>query len=576
MSPLTRRLPIVAALPLLAASAHAQSVQRMSVTLTPEGNAAAIRTVRVEQTLPDLRGRAGAPLLQVPTRITLTPGQPYDADDIVATDDQGPLPLTMRTDPDDRAIPVQWRTFTPSRDTVGSVRLRYRATVTQALAPRDPGPSYDLRGLSGGFGGAFFSFLLLPRDAQQHDLSLHWDLSGLPPGGRGMTTRGEGDVAGRFDLGDLGTLFLLGGRMGAFSSPDGLFRSYWIGRPPFDPEAAARWSARSFAMQRAFFRDSQTTPYYLLMRPFPLPRDGGGATRGGFMLEYGVGRLSDAARRFMFTHEIIHHFIGMLEGDASRLAWFGEGLAEYYKVRLPIRHGLADLPATAAEIGVMTNAYYMSPLVAASYEQAANARWAGGEAQSIPYNRGFLYFANLDALVRAHSGDRRSLDDLVLAMLESRRAGRGYSEAQWRALLQAELGQAGIDDFENMQRGGLIVPPNNAFGPCLERRQRRVHRPVLGFAENALLVEPHVVRRLAPDSAAAAAGLREGDRIVSFTGARPRIAHSASNLRLDPQLRLVVERGGRRETIAFSTQGPLVDEYHWVPRQRAARGNCSF
>jgi hypothetical protein len=503
-------------------------------------------------------------------------GQAYRDGDIVATDAAGNLPLKMSEDPAPPSSPVQMRSFTPLRHTQGPLTLRYRADVTPAEKPRKPGPSYDLRGTDGGFGGAFFSFLLLPKNPPaSYDLSLHWDFSALPAGAHGVTTRGEGDVAALVPADEMGTIFLLGGKVGSYSPAGSLFHAHWIGRPPFDPQANAEWTAKSFAMLRDYFRDTEAKPFYLLMRPFPLPRDGGGATRGGFMLEYGQGALSDAARRFMFTHEMIHHFVGSLDGDSGKNAWFGEGLAEFYKVRLPLRNGLADIKVTAAEIGNLTNAYYMGRFVSLSFDEAAARRWTDREVQAIPYNRGFMYFVNLDARVRAASRGRRSLDDLIHAMLASRRAGHGYDEGTWRELLHAELGQAGIDDFEQMLAGKLIVPPPDAFGACMERRERTIPRPTLGFEENSLLVKPYVVTSLTPESAAARAGLRESDTIVSFTGAHARIAHSAPNIVLDPVVQLDVKRNGSVEHVRFSTEGPRVPEYYWTPRSGTSTG-CAF
>ena len=282
------------------------------------------------------------------------------------------------------------------------------------------------------------------------------------------------------------------------------------------------------------------------------------------MLEYGTGAMTDMARRIMFTHEMVHHFVGVLDGDTSANAWFGEGLAEFFKVRLPLRAGMLDVVDAAREFGVMTNAYYTSPLVRLSYKDVAEQRWAGGAAQAVPYNRGFIYFTNLDAKIRARSHGRRSLDDLVLAMLERRRAGKSYDERSWRALLRSELGAEGETDFDRMLRGALIVPPDNAFGECFERR-RVVHpRPELGMSEDSFLVPPYRVTGLEPGSRAARSGLLEGDSMVSFEGVTPRVAHSASNVKLDPVVTIVVERAGKPLLFQFSTAGPAVVEYYWM------------
>ena len=118
------------------------------------------------------------------------------------------------------------------------------------------------------------------------------------------------------------------------------------------------------------------------------------------MLEYGAGAMDDAARRIMFTHEMVHHFLGTLQGDSSANAWFEEGLAEFYKVRLPLREGLIHIVDVAREIGVMTNAYYTSSEVTTPYADVGKQRWAGSEAQVVPYNRGFMYFMGLDTEIR--------------------------------------------------------------------------------------------------------------------------------------------------------------------------------
>ncbi len=311
------------------------------------------------------------------------------------------------------------------------------------------------------------------------------------------------------------------------------------------------------------------------MRPFANPRDGGGATRGGFMLEYGTGRLSGDSRKAMFTHEMVHHFIGSLAGDSGQNAWFGEGLAEFYKIRAPYRAGLLGIDGVLHEINVMTDAYYTNAFVATPIVEAGRLRWADRSIQTVPYNRGFMYFVDLNAKIVARSGGKRSLDDLVRAMLARRNSGLPYDEASWRTLLLAELGPEGPADLDAMQAGRLITPPDNAFGSCFRRvKVDGTRRPILGFEENTLLTEPFIVTELDENSAAARAGLRNGDKIVSRTGVTERIAHSASNIRLDPIVELTVRRGDEMLDIRFSTEGPGIDYYRWLAKRKLE--NCDI
>ncbi|MEA1676663.1 hypothetical protein [Nitrospirillum sp. BR 11163] len=404
-----------------AVPAPAQSLPQVDVKLIPVVSDGSVTTVRVTETLTGLEGGPDRPLVSVPARIALTPGQAYTAEEVVFADAAGLLPIRMGVDQPPPGMPLQMRSFTPLRAITGPVTVTYVAKVTPALTPRKLGPSYDLRGIDGGVGGAYFSFLLMPLQAPQVDVHLAWDMTGVP-GGAVVSTAGGGDYTARVAPMEVYSTFFLVGRVHGLTTPDSPFQAYWIGTPPFRADTMVDWSRKSFTVLQRFFQDAEAKPYTLLMRPYLRPRDGGGAARGGFMLEYGVGALDDAARRIMFTHEMVHHFVGMLEGDSSANAWYGEGLAEFYKVRLPLREGLVHIVEVAREIGVMTNAYYSSPLVTTPYAEVGRQRWAGGEAQVVPYNRGFLYFTNLDAQIRAKSGGRRSLDNLVLAMLERRRS----------------------------------------------------------------------------------------------------------------------------------------------------------
>jgi hypothetical protein len=545
-------------------TSHAETKQSISVILSPTAKSGEIASVGVTETFVGYSADAGEVLFTVPARVATTKGQDYKAGEVRAIDGAGPLPLKMAIVPAPAGQPLELRTFASARSTTGTITLRYRAKVTPAMTPRIPGPSYDLRGADGGFGGAFFSFLLLPANpAGPAQFDFNWDLGALPPGARGVSTMGDGHVAARIDPAEINTIFFLGGNVHGFAPEKSPLKVYWIGNPPFDTKESAAWTAASYESLRSFFRDPEAGNYTFLMRPFPLPRDGGGATRGGFMLEYGTGKLSDASHRMMFTHEMVHHFVGSLDGDSGTNAWFGEGLAEFFKARLPYRSGLLDLQSAAKEFAIMTNAYYTSPFVSVPMVDVGKLRWADRSIQGVPYNRGFVYFVDLNAKIVKRSNGKRSLDDLVLAMLERRRAGQSYDLAAWRNLIRSGLGEPGVADLNRMLEGKLIIPPPNAFGDCFRRVRISTNRPVLGFEENSILAEPHVVSGLQANSAAAAAGLRDGDRILSSSGIIERIAHSASNVQLEPTAHLTIERAGATIPISFSTAGPPVTEYRW-------------
>ncbi|MDC7677802.1 hypothetical protein [Asticcacaulis machinosus] len=483
--------------------------------------------------------------------------------------------MTMVLDYVPAGVPLQFRHFKANRQTSGTITVTYTAKVTPAFTPRKRGPSYDLRGTEGGAGGAYFSFLLLPLQAPKIDLNLVWDTSALPSGAKTVSTSGPANIKAQLAPMEVYPTFFLTGNVKGTEAEHSSFQAHWIGTPPFNTQTMTDWSSKTFGTLEAFFKDQDKTPYTLLMRPYTRPRDGGGAARGGFMLEYGQGRMDDASRRIMFAHEMIHHFVSGLDGDSSAVAWYGEGLAEFYKLRLTLDAGLIHVNDIGREIGYMTRTYYASSLVATPYSDLAKARWDGSDAQSIPYSRGFMYFVDLNAQIRTKSEGKRSLDNLVLAMLERKRSGQPYDETAWRALLLDELGASGIEGLDQMLQGKVIIPTADAFGQCFKRQVSNHPRTNLGMSEDSFLMTPYKVTGLIPGSAADKSGLKDGDDIISFTGVRERIAHSAANVVADPKVDIVVQRGSTPTLFSFSTEDAVITGYKWNFKNGPSDG-CSF
>ncbi|MBP2329233.1 hypothetical protein JOF56_009618 [Kibdelosporangium banguiense] len=530
------------------------------LTLKPS---AQLDRISVTTVLSNVSATPDKPFLQTPIVIASVRTVVYGDGDVVASDAAGPLPLTITEDLSDTSGFGQFRLFTAGRTSEGDITLQYSAPITPALSPRRPGPSYDLRGHDGGFAGAGFGFLILPKDDERvYQIALNWDLRELAEGARGVSTLGDGNVITTGLVERLYSTFLVAGALHCAPENAGslAFNAFWLGTPNFDAPATMAWTVRSFDVLREFFDERDLPPYYLIGRAHPNPRDGGAATVNGFMIEYGPVERPDAALRFMFTHEMFHHFVGVLDGPYGTSSWFGEGLAEFYKVRLPLRAGLLNAAEAEAEIRSMTDSYYENPRNRLPNDAIAAEYWKDSLVQNLAYHRGMIYFADVDAKVRAASGQQRSLDDLLLAMLDSRRNGTGYDEAAWRRVLRAELGDSGIQDFEAMLAGELIAPPSDAFGADFERTTVDVVQFQLGFSDRCLLDTPRVIKGLIPASAAAKAGLREGDVVVRNDDAEQARKNMAPVFHLD------VRRGDEVIPIHFSTQGELVGKYVWTRR----------
>lgn len=92
-------------------------------------------------------------------------------------------------------------------------------------------------------------------------------------------------------------------------------------------------------------------------------------------------------------------------------------------------------------------------------------------AQNVAYTRGMLYFADVDAKIRAATAGRRTLDDVILPLLARRRAGETITREDFVDALFRKLGPSARDNFEAViVRGERVEPATRAFGPCVERK----------------------------------------------------------------------------------------------------------
>ena len=499
--------------------------------------------------------------LQLPIIMASVKCAVYKDGDVAAADAEGPLPIKIIEGPDDGKGFFRWRLFSAGRKTRGEIVLRYSAPIVPALSPRRPGPSYDLRGFAGGVAGAGASFLILPKETERRfQVQWKWDLTELSPESEGVSTLGRGDRTTVKTPMEIMMTFFLAGPLSSYPEDAGTapFNAFWMGTPNFDALADAAWAARSYAVLMKFFGETDLPPYFLLCRPHPNSRDGGAATSNGFFLEYGIPPQETSTRRIMFTHEMLHHFIGMLNGESGTVSWYGEGIVEFYECWLPYRAGLISADEFLKEVQKDLELYYGNPRRALPNDKVAAEYWKDSIVQHIPYMRGKTYFIDVNAKITAASGGKRTLDDLLKAMLESRKNGTGHDTARWLALIEAELGPAGVRDFEDHLAGKLIVPPSDAFGPEFERVSYEMTPFELGFPDRLLLNLPAAVNGLVAGSAAARAGLREGDVVVECDDIE-KTKHDKA-----PVFHLKVKRGGDIIPISFSTKGADVTAYKWV------------
>ena len=543
---------------------------RLAVRLHPGRTAEVVDHVDVTMTLTGVTAVADTPFLQVPIIIAGMPAAVYRDGEVVALDAGGPLELAMTEDRSDATGFQQFRRFAARRNSAGSIEVRYTAAVPPPGSPRRSGPPFDLRSEAGGFSGAGYGFLILPIDEREYDLDLDWDLADMAAGARGVSSLGPGHVRTTGKPERLDGSYVMAGPLGRYPEDAGTkpFNAWWLGSPPFDVARLMAWTERAHAALQTFFRDSNAPPFMMFARAGSIRAAGGAALENSFMIGLGTEPQSESSMHFLLAHEMAHHWIGVLEGRPGATSWYSEGLAEYYKLMLPLRGGLIDPDAFVEELDRSTSRYYTNPRQTIPNDSVAAGFWSDSNVRLVPYQRGLMYFADLDAKLRVASAGQRSLDDVLLAFLDSGRHGVALTAESWTAAVTAELGPRAKTDLDAMFGGAVIVPPPGAFGPCFTRRARRMRRFELGFAEPSFRADPPRVQGLVPGSAAAQAGLREGDRILEHDEIAPSQTDPACRFSLE------IERDGRPRRVTFLPRADWVTGYEWVRVTPAGAGDC--
>lgn len=432
----------------------------------------AVTMIHVEQTV-----NGAAPIDGIPFSMRAAindVGTHHIADRITnlkVSDSAGEVPLAIDNDAPVSGGDRYFRHWRAQRQVKFPIWITYDAAVQPI--DENAGPPYGLKATGGGVSGAGQAFLLLPENAGTALSKLHWDLSGLSDGSIGVLSAGAGDLT----LPGPPTIFdeqwFLAGPAIRVEDARTHFSAYGLGTPAFDMRAMLEWGDSAYAYLTRTFRYLDPAPPYVMdVRALPFPAySTGTAFKGGSLIHTGSGFLGGqdkATIENILFHEMTHQWVGEVKGDHS---WFSEGLTVYSSTVLPYRGGLTTLDEYAAEINRNAQAYYLNKARNWSQERIEKLGMDDEEARRVPYVRGNLYYADLDAQIRAKSHGKRGLYDMLGPLFQAREKGKTFDQAAWEKALRHELGPKAVKQFHDVVIEGAttIVPASDAFGPCLER-----------------------------------------------------------------------------------------------------------
>lgn len=284
------------------------------------------------------------------------------------------------------------------------------------------------------------------------------------------------------------------------------------GRHAFADATLAADLAGIVAVERAFFRDDPTTPYFVAASS---------SAPGAAQAFSGVGKddafamiatqgMTLADLRAYLAHEIFHGWnpvrLGRPIGPEGY--WISEGFTDFYARRLMRRAGLTSSARFADAWNDMFRAYGVSSARTMGGPEVAKAFWSDPDAEKIPYQRGAMLAALWDWRLRQEG---KSLDAVIRAQAE---AFREQPDAPLTDLFVATMAKAGVDVGADVaryiDRGEAIDLPSAVFAPCGTLETVTAPSFELGFEPRPGADGLLTVTAIKPDSAAFRAGLRDG------------------------------------------------------------------
>ena len=294
-------------------------------------------------------------------------------------------------------------------------------------------------------------------------------------GTRGVWALGEGDVSAEVSVQDILYSYYAVGVMNSLCEKN--VGIYWFGSTPFPIEETAQNVNRLFLHMAEKFED-EGLPYKIFLRANGFPSGGGTAVFRSYMLGYsndGNDAPSGKSLIHLFAHEMVHNWPHIEDEPYGSGNWYAEGTAQFYCSMLPYRLGMTSIDELCREVQLNADYLYRNPTRDMPAMEAAKLFWTDRRTQRLPYGRGFIYLANVDAEVREATGGRECLDDLCRTVLRRQRKGEKIGNEEWIGVIAAYVGEERARrEHTEMMDGTVIAPRADAFDGLLEVHEAEV------------------------------------------------------------------------------------------------------
>jgi predicted metalloprotease with PDZ domain len=289
---------------------------------------------------------------------------------------------------------------------------------------------------------------------------------------------------------------------------------------------------RMIPAEAAVFQETPW-PHYTVMMIFDSSTGGGSALEhtNSHVGIYNPGFIGNPILASITAHEIFHAWnvkrlrpADMVpyrydQPEPTLWLWVSEGITDYYADLTLARGGISGvdqfLNVTAGKIVQVAE----NPPTA--LEDASLSTWIHPTdgSQYIYYQKGSLAGFLLDIMIRDASDNRRTLDDVLRELYRSTyKAGRGFTGSQWWQAVSRAAGGRSFADFAARYVDGREPYPWDRILPLAGLRMAAdtIREPRLGLAAGQDSSGAVIVAEVVPGGAAEAAGVHQGDVLVSL------------------------------------------------------------
>ncbi len=319
-------------------------------------------------------------------------------------------------------------------------------------------------------------------------------------------------------------------------------------------------------------------PHYTTMLVFDSGYGGGSALehQNSHIGIYHPGFAGSEVLASITAHEIFHAWNVKLlrpadlvpyrydQAQPTTLLWVSEGITDYYADLALVRGGIIDSTLFLNVTGGKQQEVDALPPVA--LEDASLSTWIqpSDGTGTIYYPKGSLAGLLLDILIRDASDNKASLDDVMRSLYRStgKAGGRGFTTDDWWREVSVAAGRKDFADFAARYIDGRDPLPWESVGPLAGIRMvvDSILEPRIGVATYSGPDGREVVTQVTPGSAAAAAGIRNGDELIRVGtiavdadfGALFRMRYRQ---RIGEAIPVVVRRDGRDVTVSLTVRG---------------------